>query len=378
MPGVAWIALLLASQVLRPGDAAEGGTGRRLPSLSLSVLVYGATMLAAFALSPATDLGLPILRSTISGILLFLVAATALRSWSHLGDALVGLSAAALLVGGVACLEHVTGASSGVGFVTSTGALVNRVTAGFGHPNQLGGFLVVLIPISFAAAVIDRRWRIVHLVGVIMGVGGVYASFSRGALLALAIMPLLLLRGRWLLLLAPVAVVGLSVGVPSVMAERFELGDRDGAQIAGRTDIWSTAAAIWLERPLLGAGLGSFPGTYATVRVSGKQFLPDTRFSPPPHAHNLELQLLAEQGLVGLTAFGFVAVKAGQSARRLSRERHRAAAALGSGLLAMLVGTLVHNLFDVTLLENTGVQFWGALGLLSAVEALVEGGADAA
>ncbi len=80
--------------------------------------------------------------------------------------------------------------------------------------------------------------------------------------------------------------------------------------------------------------------------------------------------------MVGFAAFVGVAATAARNAARLRRSLQRRHAALGAGLLASLVGILVHNLFDVTLLENTGIQLWGVLGILSAVVALdrTEGG----
>ena len=366
--GAGWTVLLFALLVLRPMVAADGPG--RLPTLGLPVLVYGATTLGAFAASPATDLGLPILRSTLTGVLLFLMAAWSLRTRADVTTALRGLSGAAVITGGLACVQQVGGASTSSGFITSTGSLVSRVAGGFGNPNQLGGYLVLLVPLTGAAALIDRRWRILHLAGLVLAVGGIAASFSRGALLALLITPLVLLRGRRLLLMAPVAMLALGVGVPSVMTERFAIGGQEGAEIAGRRDIWSTTFSIWADQPLLGTGLGGFPGTYAEVRVSGKQFLANTQYEPPPHAHNLALQLLAEQGLVGFIAFGAVTVLAARHALRLRRSAERLGAVLGGALLASLLGMLVHNLFDVTLVENGGVLIWGVLGLLSAVVAL--------
>jgi len=366
VPGVVWTATLVAVLAASRPALRAGEPAASLPPLGLPVLLYGGTMMAAYAVSPAPELGFHLLRNAVAGILLFLVASTSLRSWQDITTALRGTSLSALIVGGLACLQYLRGASTGIGFVTSSGVLVARETAGFIHPNLLGGFLVALVPLAAGAAIIDRPWRLVHVTGLVLALGGIYLSFSRGAILAVLLMPLLLLRGRWIALLVPAALITLAVGVPPVMTERFALGGQDGGQIAGRRDIWSTAGSIWIERPLLGTGLGGFPGAYAAVRVSGKQFLPDTRFQPPPHAHNLELQLLAEQGLVGFCAFGAVVVTTGRHVRRLRSSRSRRQAALGAALLAWLAGILLHNLFDATLVENAGVQFWGVLGLLSA------------
>ena len=366
VPGVAWTALLFGVLLLRPASN-EDRIHPRLPPFGLAVLAYGATVLLAFSSSPAPDLGFHLLRNVIAGIVLFLVVSTTLRTAEDVRLALLGTSGAAVIVGGFASLQYALGASSDVGFVTSTGVLVTRVTAGFIHPNLLAGFLVVLVPLATAGAVLDRRWRLVHLAGLFLALGGIYASFSRGALLGLLVMPFLLVRGRWLAVLAPIAALLLAFAVPSVLAERFNLGSEGGAEVGVRRDIWSTAGAVWQEQPLDGAGLGGFPGRYAAVRVSGKQFLPNTQFEPPPHAHNLGLQLLAEQGLVGFASFGVVAVGAGLGALRLRRSRQRFPGVLGAALLSGLVGLLVHNLFDVTLVENAGIEFWGVLGVLSAM-----------
>jgi O-antigen ligase len=288
--------------------------------------------------------------------------------------AIRGASGAAVLVGGFACAQRVLGVSTGVGFITSTGALVDRVNGGFEQPNLLGGFLVMLFPLALVGTVVDRRFRVLHLLAAALAFGGIYASFSRGALVAMAIVPFVLVRGRWLVVLVPLAVVVAGVAVPGVIAERFAVGGGDGAELAGRRDIWSAAGAIWLERPLLGTGLGGFPGSYATARVVGKQFLPDTRFEPPPHAHNLELQLLAEQGLLGFTAFAMVAGRAVWDALTVRRSARHVESLLAAGLLASLAAMLVHNLFDVTLVENGGIELWGILGILSALVSVARTG----
>ena len=66
--------------------------------------------------------------------------------------------------------------------------------------------------------------------------------------------------------------------------------------VAIRTETWSSAVAIWLERPLSGWGPGSFP---AVFRFS--QAVP-TFPDPGTDAQNMVVQVLLESGLIGLTA----------------------------------------------------------------------------
>ena len=372
VPGALWILMAFGLVVSGRGAKAEGSAH---PALSVAVTAYVATVVAAFAIAPDATAALPVLRSHLFGALLFFVAAWSLRAWRDVATALTGVSVAIVLVGGLATVQHLTGAATDIGFITSTGELVTRATGGLGHPNQLGGFLVLLLPFSVAAAVGDRPRRLLHLAAVGLAVAGVYASFSRGALLGMLAMPFLALRWRTVLLVAPPVVVVLLVSAPALVQDRFSGGDSEN--VAGRTDIWTAATAIWQERPLAGAGLASFPAAYAEVALPGKQFLPDTRFVPPPHAHNLLLQLLSEQGLIGATAFAAVAGGVLVTARRLRSSPIRRHAVVGTAALASFVGLAVQGVFDVTLLENAATVFWGMLGIISAL-AFVDTGERAA
>lgn len=369
LPGAAWIGALFVL-VVASREALSGRRAIALPPLSVAALVFLGTVLFAFALSPDRASGLPIFRTTVTGVVLFFVAASVLSTEGDVLVALRGAAAAGVLVGGYATLQRVLGVSTGVGFITSTGALVDRVNGGFGEPNLLGGFLVMLVPLAAVAAVVDRRWRLVHIAALALSLGGIYASFSRGALIAVLVVPFIVIRGRWLLVLVPAAVLLLGAAVPSVMAERFAVANAEGGELAGRRDIWNTALAVWKEDPIVGVGLGGFPKAYASARVVGKQFLPDTRFVPPPHAHNLGLQLLAEQGVVGAAAFGLLFGRAAWAAVMTRRSMRDRRSLLAAGVLAALAAMAVHNIFDVTLVENAGIQFWGILGILSALVAL--------
>jgi O-antigen ligase len=98
--------------------------------------------------------------------------------------------------------------------------------------------------------------------------------------------------------------------------------------------------------------------------------LPNTALQPPPHAHNLLLQSLSEQGIIGTLALLAVLAAAFRTALRLRRLEDPALSLLGSAGLASLTAFLVHNQFDVTPLEGTGIYFWALLGLLSAASGI--------
>jgi O-antigen ligase len=80
-----------------------------------------------------------------------------------------------------------------------------------------------------------------------------------------------------------------------------------GGSAEERMVYWRIAWHLWLEQPIFGSGVGSFP-----VRFNGRDEL--------NYPHNLILEVLLEFGLVGLLLLAAVVVAA---ARRISRRRLR-------------------------------------------------------
>lgn len=340
------------------------------PPLTGALLFNLLVTLVAFTIvGGANANGLPEVRATVVGLLYCAGLALLIRTRRQFMWALGGISAAIVLVGVVALRERVGGAPSSVAFFTPDGELVGRVAAGFGQPNELGGFLVLLIPFAIAGALLFRPLRWFHAAAVALGVFGIYASFSRGALIALVAVPFMFMRGRRIVWLAPLLAAAALLATPGLVRERFATLTQSGSEVATRVDFWKTAINIWESHPIVGAGVGRFPDAYASARVPGRGFLPGSLGEPPPHAHNLLLQYLATEGLVGFLALMTILGLALAAALSLRRRGGRTTYVLGSAFLASLVALLIHNQFDVTLLEGTGMYFWALLGLLAAASA---------
>ena len=365
-----WATFLFGVAIVRA--PAEGRHGGSMPPAALPLLVLLVLTGTQAVLTPSLGAAVPVVRVLVTGTLLFFAIALTVRSRSQVMWVLSGVAVQAAILGVVAMWEWRNGGSE-VGFITDTGALVGRVTAGFGHPNALGGFLVLLVPLIAGAALLTRRWRLLFVGAAILAVTGVYLTFSRGALLGLVAVPLVLLGFRRSLLVAPLLLVLALTLTPDLLQERFATSSVQGPEAATRVDIWRTAASIWAADPVLGAGPGSFPERYATVRVPGKQYLPSTQFEPPPHAHNLGLQALAEQGIIGLAALLAVLSTAVLTLMRARGSPQPWVRVTVLALLAALVAFAVHNVFDVTLLERSGQEVWALLGLASALGRVATG-----
>ncbi|MGI8574700.1 MAG: O-antigen ligase family protein [Egibacteraceae bacterium] len=364
----AWSAFVFGLALTGAGDREGGRTA--LPRLAVLVIaLLMVAMVSAAASNHAGD-AIPIVRPVLAGLMLFVAATTFVRGRDDVACVLAGVTTTAIIVGGFTVWEYVSGAAGDTGFLTTTGAVVTRVSAGFGSPNQLAGFLVLLLPGVVAGMVLAPRGRLVGAAAIVLTVAGVYVTFSRGALIALVVIPLFFIPLRWSLLLVPVAAALLLLSGPALLKERFGTLSEDGSEVATRADFWRAGVTMFGQHPLAGVGPGGFPEAYSESRLPGKQFLPGTLFKPPPHAHNLLINTAAEQGLLGLGALIAALVSATQMAGRLRRRSVPWVRLLGRAYLAMLAAFMVHNLFDVTLLEATMTVFLGLLGLLSAVAAI--------
>jgi len=202
---------------------------------------------------------------------------------------------------------------------------------------------------------------------------------SRGAYLAALVGGVLLLLLRWpraWIVLAVAMLAALSVLAwegATFSAQALDGGD-SAASLSGRTDIWQYAFYTLLNFPLTGIGIGTFdqmmPLLYPDIEILSNGSI--------SHAHNLALQVGLDLGLPGLLAYIWLLVGAFQiligvlrhpapepaeaeipaeenaqpRRRRSSTRRQRKAAlrwTLAAGLLAGLVGMLVHGTVDAVL-----------------------------
>jgi O-antigen ligase len=105
--------------------------------------------------------------------------------------------------------------------------------------------------------------------------------------------------------------------------------------LSGRTGFWATAWAMFQQRPLLGEG----PHTFGV-------------FHRIPWPHNLYLEVLAEQGLIGLLALGCVAFTGLWGAWKAQRTGSAQMRLLGGGALAGLIAFWTAGVVELSLLRE--------------------------
>lgn len=160
--------------------------------------------------------------------------------------------------------------------------LVLRSYATFPHPNVLGGFLAVILPLAIREFVKGKK--LFYGAVTTLGTIALVITFSRSAWVAALAGVIILYRKRLLFLLVPLIVLaGLLVNVQD---ESFVV----------RQELNTAAVSMFLHSPFVGVGLGNFLTELPKTLVSRTIY-----FLQP--VHNIYLLLLSETGLVGFAVF---------------------------------------------------------------------------
>ncbi|MGD2047601.1 MAG: O-antigen ligase family protein, partial [Gemmatimonadota bacterium] len=186
---------------------------------------------------------------------------------------------------------------------------------GFGAFMVIGGGLCGFL--AFATHDKGEKWLMVLTVG--LAAIGVVASFARGAALA----AVLVAGVVWLR--SPrkghVLVVGIVCAVIIVATATILFGDKYWAELAtiaqgteeatgeDRWEMWKAGLQVFLQRPLLGTGSknwGVFAAEFFKPGQLGGDFADNPGMLYDRSLHSSYVQILAEHGIAGLLAFGWI------------------------------------------------------------------------
>ena len=259
----------------------------------------------------------------------------------------------AALAGGRALYEVTWGLSAWASRVRESApvgdalAVLNRLEqgrpyGGFLTPAALGCFLAMTIPAVAAWSMGKQgRSRAVGLAAAAVGAGGLVATRSVSAMVALAAALLLAgLRGRMALRLVAIATGAIVLAILAAGIARPDAvfaPTREDSPWRLRAGNVRVALAIARDHPLAGVGPGGYAEAFPQYRRPGDN---ESR-----HAHDLPAELIAEWGIpVGLTLSAcFFWLFLGPLARGARDPR-----TLESGLTIGIAAFAVHNLIDFT------------------------------
>jgi len=154
------------------------------------------------------------------------------------------------------------------------------------------------------------------------------------------------------------------LGFPFV--RKFALG------FNGRIALWLTAFSMFVDAPILGHGPHTFGLFYLDYlhRLEIPAWISvDTR--PLSWAHNVYLQVLAEQGIIGALALLTLITCAMRLAWRTHRHSEGEVHILNSGALSALITLCMAGMFDASLMREWFVtMFFVILGIVSHLSTL--------
>jgi O-antigen ligase len=315
-------------------------------------------------------------QEVVKAAIITIVAASLAATWSSLRRALTVLVIAAASLASISVVQIVTGRFYGIfggllepetGTIWGELALPRAAGPPVSDPNAYARILLITIPVAVALAIANRnhpKLRLVFTIAAMVTTAGTLVTYSRGAMLALAAMAVMLfiaMRGNMrqlaaaavalvlALLLLPENITRRFITVESLLPGSEESVKPDNA-LEKRKLLVNAGLAMFDENPLAGVGAGNYSKHFVNfANVTGSSFMDYHRPGSVEHAHGLYFEAAAETGLLGLltlTAALIAAVLTSwRTARELLRrglESHAAiAAGLGVAVASYMVASVV-------------------------------------
>jgi O-antigen ligase len=237
-------------------------------------------------------------------------------------------------------------------------ALPFRQTSGLGHPILQGAFLCAALPllcesVRFAAKNELVTWTRAGGILIFLTAFSIVLTGSRGAWLGLAVTLLLYgwLSADWkefkplakravpvvltLVVLAILSPAGRKT--VDITMDRARLG---WSQWEVRAGYWQIALEVFREHPLVGAGLDCYGAEFERRRT--KKHWSNEWGRTAQRAHNVVLQVLCCQGLLGMLAYGLCgfALAARLAKQKMNSLQRAAVAGLGGLLVQWMLSFL--------------------------------------
>jgi O-antigen ligase len=344
--------------------AIESWRMRRLPVWRSPFTIPAALFLLGGAIgvlvSPEHVKGLGLYRAyVIEPIAFFLVLGNVLSDVWRARIVLLGLA----IGGAVAGLANSFVVVQAIRHHTLNVALPPPVVI-YNTANATALFLVPLIGVAASLAIYerDRRIRLVSAGFAGVFVLSTFLSLSRGGLLALAVVALILAvlnRYRWYLVPAVLVAAVLSVLIPGIrsrLAHEFNPSDPNNTFVS-RAHLWQATLQMLRDHPIFGTGMFGFARSIQPYRggVYEENLI---------YPHNLFLNFWTETGLIGLAAFLWLLIQTFRVSWRGWVAGAISWRPLQLGIVLAMVAVIVHGMVDVPYFKNDlAIEFWALLAV---------------
>ena len=249
----------------------------------------------------------------------------------------------------------------------------SRLAGTFKMPNDLGAYLVIILPITIGYFVAtlrrsERNWRAFQNWKFVTVLGGLLCVMGANLVLTLT-------RAAWIgvfaatiyiaiyfqrkLLWGLLAVALLSPFLmPQTVKDRFEtMRQRPSGFMSERPQWWKVSAQLIAKYPITGIGLGRFRHEY-------QLHAPEGTHHKPYHAHNIYLHIAVEQGIPSLILFLAILFLIFRQSFSLRKRDDFWCFGLFVGCSGFLISALVYGLADQIFHQRSLLIFWFLVGLV--------------
>jgi len=289
--------------------------------------------------------------------IVFFLVAQAFRSRADLSALAWFLVALCFVVSLLAIIQHFT--SSGEIYWFAAVASGADVFGPYVNRNHFAGFVELTLPVGLALMVFRGvRRDLFPLAGLltIVPVSALVLSGSRAGIVGfafgMAVLALLVrsrreLHGPRVTMIALVALAALGliawVGVQGTIERFLPQQNKGGIGLSRRASMARGAAHIFLDHPILGAGLGTTVSVYPRYETQYDGRIVD-------HVHDDYIEALAETGLLGgLCGLAFLWRLYRDAREKFRAEQSHFSRALHAGAVAALSALLLHCFVDFNL-----------------------------
>lgn len=331
------VAVFRARRVLRPATAA-------FHPLVAAFVCYALVVFSTSIWARDVRLVDDTFSEVVKALCICILTAALAASWGSLKRAFAALIATAAVLSATSVVQIATGRfyDAFLGLVTpQSGTIYERIAMprAAGPPNSDPNFyariLLIVIPLAVGLALTEKslKRRVVFAIGAAIITAGTLVTYSRGAMLSVAVMALLLLLGLRVrprnIALAGVGGLVLLLLMPSAISRRFLtietlMPDYDttfnyDSSVEKRKLLVRAGIAMFEANPFAGIGAGNYPRMYVRyANEIGSSWMDYHATGTDEHPHGLYFEIAAETGLLGLAAFAAIVI-----ATLLSLERSR-------------------------------------------------------
>ena len=253
-----------------------------------------------------------------------------------------------------------------------------RLAGTFKMPNDLGAYLVIVLPIAIGYFVaswrVPRNWKLIAVLGICLCTMGanLALTLTRAAwigVFAATIYIAIYFQRKLLWGLLVIALLSPFL-MPQAVKDRFEvMRQRPSGFMSERPQWWKTSAQLIAKYPITGIGLGRFRHEYQLHAPAGVHH-------KPYHTHNIYLHIAVEQGIPSLILFLGILFLIFRRLFALRKKDDFWCSGLFIGGSGFLISALVYGLADQILHQRPLLIFWFLVGLIFYVSDLDNSSVD--